>query len=161
MQFILITKLIHKRSMLQFILTLSLFLFPVWAAAHAILVEAKPGKGDQLQQPPQVVELRFDAPVGKRYLALAVIDPDQRRVDDGEAKRDLFDPSIVRTELTAPLHPGDYVVRYRVQSADGHIVTGRYRFKVEQDGPQDRSGETHEKTTTSLFDRIVELFARH
>ncbi len=146
--------------MLQSIVTLSLFLFPVWAAAHAILVEANPGEGDQLSQSPQVVELRFDAPVGKRYLALAVIDPDHQRVDDGEAKRDLLDPSIVRTELTTDLHPGNYLVRYRVQSADGHIVTGRYQFRIEGPNPKNLDRVTHEKTSNSLFDRIARLFGR-
>lgn len=103
---------------------------PLQAAAHAILVEAKPARDAKVQKAPESVELRFDAPVGKRYLALAIVDGEHRRVDRGDAARDLLDPSVVRVHLKEPLFPGGYLVRYRVQSADGHIVTGSYRFTL-------------------------------
>lgn len=104
---------------------------PVLCHAHAILVEASPAKGDELAQAPEEIWLRFDAGVGKRYLALAVIDRQRkRRVDGKDARRDLLDPSIIRASLKGPLPPGKYIVRYRVQSADTHIITGRYTFSV-------------------------------
>lgn len=103
--------------------------------AHAILVEAHPGEEERLARAPEEIRLRFDAPVGERYLALAVIDSEQRqRVDGHDAGLDLLDPSIVRASLET-LPPGEYQVRYRVQSADGHVVTGHYRFNVTGEKP--------------------------
>ncbi len=107
-----------------------LLLFSPLAWSHAILVEANPGDNQRLSAPPKQIRLRFDAAVGKRYLALAVIGKDRRRVDAGDAARDFLDPSTVTATLASPLTPGEYLVRYRVQSADGHIVTGRYRFFI-------------------------------
>ncbi|HUL11086.1 MAG TPA: copper resistance protein CopC [Methylococcaceae bacterium] len=31
----------------------------------------------------------------------------------------------------AKLTPGKYTVRYRVRSADGHVVSGKYFFQVQ------------------------------
>ncbi|HHJ40504.1 MAG: hypothetical protein AXA67_01245 [Methylothermaceae bacteria B42] len=115
-----------RKSLLTGVLIL--FSQAVWS--HAILVEAEPGDNQHLAKPPKQIKLRFDAAIGKRYLALAVIDKDRHRVDAGDASRDFLDPSIVTATLASPLRPGEYLVRYRVQSADGHIVTGRYRFIV-------------------------------
>lgn len=126
--------------------------FPAQGFAHAILVEASPGQNQKLAQPPASITLRFDAPVGKRYLAVAVVDSHRRRVDKGDAARDLFDGSLVKASLKQPLPPGEYLVRYRVQSADTHIVTGSYRFTVE--------GEHHAQTQSgvkSLLDRLLAL----
>ncbi len=137
------------------ICTLILLLAAFRAWGHAILVEANPDKDAVIAKPPETVQLRFDAPVGDRYLAVAVIDTEQhRRVDAGDAHRDLLDPSIVQVRLNHPLKPGAYVVRYRVQSADGHIVTGRYRFTFT--GASHVSEQNDEK---SLLDRLVGLFA--
>ncbi len=120
---------------------------------HAILVEADPGEDAVIEQPPDVVRLRFDAPVGKRYLALAVIDASHQRVDQRDAERDMLDPSIIQVHLRQPLAPGAYWVRYRVQSADGHIVTGRYRFTI--------VGASHagkQNANPSFLERLVGLF---
>ncbi len=134
-------------------LFLLLAAFRVWG--HAILVEASPAKDAVIDRVPETVQLRFDAPVGERYLAVAVIDAEQHeRVDAGDAHRDLLDPSIVQVHLNRPLKPGAYVVRYRVQSADGHIVTGRYRFTIA--GVSHAPEQNDEK---SLLDRLVGLFA--
>ncbi len=123
---------------------------PIQVNAHAILVASNPTHEAKLQTAPESIELRFDSPVGKRYLALAVVDSMHRRVDTGNASRDLIDQSIVRVSLKHPLSPGEYLVRYRVQSADGHIVTGGYRFTV--------VGERRETESKSVWDRLVDLF---
>lgn len=121
---------------------------PVSGFSHAILVDAQPAQNAKLAQPPEKVTLRFDAPVGKRYLALAVVNAKRQRVDQGDAALDLLDGSIVKASLKQPLSPGEYVVRYRVQSADTHIVTGSYRFTV--------LGETSAQTDTfSWLDRLL------
>ncbi len=150
--FLLKTSTIFPDTAMRFIGFILLWL-PAQAFAHAILVAGYPGQNATLAQPPTSVTLRFDAPVGKRYLALAVIDPNHHRVDEGDAARDLLDGSLVKASLKQPLPPGEYRVRYRVQSADGHIVTGSYKFTV--------TGETNDQKAPSLLDRLVDLLARH
>lgn len=130
---------------------LVLFWIPAQVFGHAILVEAQPAQNARLTQPPESVKLRFDSPVGKRYLALAVVDAKRQRVDQGDAAQDLLDASIVQANLKQALAPGEYLVRYRVQSADGHIVTGSYRFTVTGEG-------NAQVNARSLLDRLADLF---
>ncbi|BCX88346.1 copper transport protein ycnJ [Methylomarinovum tepidoasis] len=121
-----------KRLLLFWLATL----LPLWAQAHAILVEANPAPKSviKVSEAPREIWLRFDAGVGERYLALAVIDRSRKkRVDAKDADRDFTDPSIVRASFKEPLQPGKYMVRYRVQSADTHIITGRFQFTVVED----------------------------
>ncbi len=99
--------------------------------AHALLIEADPPPNATLKTPPKEVVLRFDAPVRESYLALAVIDlKRKRRVDRRDVHRDPGDGSVVRATLKQPLPPGEYLVRYRVQAQDTHIMTGQYPFKI-------------------------------
>lgn len=134
-------------------LSFILLWLPAQVFAHAILVAAHPGQNEALAQPPTSITLRFDAPVGKRYLAVAVVDQHHHRVDEGNAARDLLDGSLVKASLKQPLPSGEYLVRYRVQSADGHIVTGSYKFTIAE--------QINAPKTPSLLDRLVDLFTGH
>ncbi|CAL1240483.1 copper resistance CopC family protein [Candidatus Methylocalor cossyra] len=98
--------------------------------AHAILVKAQPEKGAVLAEAPKEVLLIFNDAVGQEFLALAVVDAAGRRVDKHDARLDLTDHSHLRASLH-PLAPGPYLVRYRVLSADGHVVSGKYTFRVQ------------------------------
>lgn len=100
----------------------------VWA--HAILVKAQPEKEAVIQQAPEEVVLVFNDAVGQEFLALAVIDASGKRVDKHDARLDFTDHSHLRASVE-PLSPGQYVVRYRVLSADGHVVSGKYSFQLQ------------------------------
>lgn len=82
-----------------------------------------------MQGSPEEVKLWFNEGVGEQYMALAVINSEGKRVDNKDAKQGFFDKSHL--SVTLPSIPaGKYAVRYRVQSADGHIITGKYYFSV-------------------------------
>lgn len=100
------------------------------AEAHAILVKAAPAKEAVVAGAPNEVHLTFNEGVGDDYLALAVIDAAGQRVDRHDAKLDFSDRSQLRASVS-PLAPGRYTVRYRVLSADGHVVSGKYFFTVQ------------------------------
>jgi methionine-rich copper-binding protein CopC len=100
------------------------------ALAHAILVKAQPEKESVVAAPPAEVVLVFNDAVGEEFLALAVIDPAGKRVDKHDAKLDFSDHSHLRASVEK-LAPGRYTVRYRVLSADGHVVSGKYTFLVQ------------------------------
>jgi methionine-rich copper-binding protein CopC len=97
--------------------------------AHAILVKANPAQDATLTDVPEDVLLIFNDAVGQEFLALAVIDPSGKRVDNHDAKLDFTDHSHLRASVSK-LAPGRYTVRYRVLSADGHVVSGKYFFDV-------------------------------
>jgi len=104
--------------------------------AHAILVKAAPDKEATVSDSPEEVLLIFNEGVGQEYLALAVVDASGKRVDRHDAKLDFTDRSHLRASIDK-LNPGRYMVRYRVLSADGHVVSGKYFFQM-----QDPKGES-------------------
>ncbi|MGI9212300.1 MAG: copper resistance CopC family protein [Methylococcaceae bacterium] len=97
--------------------------------AHAILVKAIPEKESTLTDIPEEILLTFNEGVGTEYLALAVSDPTGQRVDKHDAHLDFTDHSHLRARVEK-LKTGRYTVRYRVLSADGHVVSGKYFFEI-------------------------------
>jgi copper resistance protein C len=99
--------------------------------AHAIIVRTSPEKGSVAAQPVNKVEVWYDAGIRNDFVGLAVINASGDRVDKRDAAIDGSDPSHVSTNVEA-LAPGEYTVRYRAISADGHIVSGAWVFEVRQ-----------------------------
>ncbi|AAU91607.1 copper resistance CopC family protein [Methylococcus capsulatus] len=98
--------------------------------AHAILVKAIPDRDATITDAPEEILLTFNEGVGNDFLALAVVDGEGKRVDNHDARLDFTDRSKLRTSVSR-LTPGRYMVRYRVLSADGHVVSGKYFFQVQ------------------------------
>ena len=97
--------------------------------AHAILVKSVPEKETVIVASPDKVEVWFNDAVGRKYQALAVINAKGKRVDNHDVKQDARDGAHLSATLK-PMEPGKYTVRYRVQSADGHILSGKYYFTL-------------------------------
>ncbi len=100
-----------------------------WACAHAIMVKSSPEKESVSNIIPTQVDVWFDAGVGPKYTALAVVNSKGERVDNKDGALEMLDKTHLSTTLK-PLTPGRYGVRYRVQSEDGHIVTGKFFFEI-------------------------------
>ena len=101
------------------------------AAAHDSLVSSDPAQGAQLAAGPRVVTLTFDQPVRSGFTTLAVTGPGNTRWTAG-------DPTTSGNTVSVPVMPlgpaGEYVIGYRIVSADGHPVTGEVRFQLTQAG---------------------------
>jgi copper resistance protein C len=95
--------------------------------AHNSLVSADPADGASLPAGPQQVRLTFDQPVQREFAAVTVTGPGNTRWDGGEA-------AVSGNSVTAPVRPlgpaGEYVVGYRIVSADGHPVSGTLTFRL-------------------------------
>jgi methionine-rich copper-binding protein CopC len=102
-----------------------------WAFSHAIMVKSAPAKEESTNVIPTKVDVWFDDNVGPKYTSLAVVNTKGERVDNKDGALTSMDKSHLSTTLK-PLTPGRYGVRYRVQSADGHIVTGKFFFEITQ-----------------------------
>lgn len=114
-------------SRLSLLLLPPMLLLSLRIEAHAILVKADPVKDAVIAVAPREVHLSFNDAVGEEFLALAVVNEAGKRVDRHDAKLDFTDRAQLRATLE-PLAKGRYMVRYRVLSADGHVVSGKYTF---------------------------------
>lgn len=111
------------------------------AAAHSELVGSNPADGAQLTTAPTAVELTFNEPISDVGLQVVARGP------DGVVQ--LPAPQVAGTQVvtawpqTTP--PGEYVVSYRVVSADGHPIDGTVTMTIAADqtaGTQDRVGQS-------------------
>ncbi len=105
----------------------------VAAQAHATLLQTDPPAGSQLPDAPDKVILSFDERVETIFNSLDVLDQTGKRVDDG-------DPRVVGGGDTLEiglkdLGKGQYTVRWRVNSLDGHQVQGHFGFGVKSPPP--------------------------
>jgi copper transport protein len=96
------------------------------AWAHARIVSTSPGDGAVLASPPPRATIRFDDTIRVLSGTTVVGNADKRPVTAGK-------PNASGRFVTIPLrklHDGDYTVRWRVLSDDGHTVEGVFAFAV-------------------------------
>lgn len=101
------------------------------ASAHAALEKTIPSKGSVVSKYTNQVSLFF----GEDLLTIADKNPNSISVLDSHAKLvsqagATVSGSKISTALATPLKSGRYIVKYRVVSADGHVVSGTYGFTV-------------------------------
>jgi copper transport protein len=106
---------------------LASLLVPTQAFAHATLKETTPAIQSRLEEPPDVVTLRFDQSVTVGARAIEVFAEDGRKVS---APAVATDRARVVTSRVAALPRGAYTVRWRVLSSDGHVAAGLFTFGV-------------------------------
>ena len=98
---------------------------PAWS--HATLVSSSPADGEQVPVPPSRVSATFNEPMQTQFAAMTLIGPDGGQYGAGEPTVD--DPVI--SVAVRPGGPaGDYTANYRATSADGHVVSGSWTFRV-------------------------------
>lgn len=97
--------------------------------AHAIIVRTFPEKGAMAPVNVGKVDVWYNEEIRNELVALAVLNAAGDRVDKHDAAIDSSDGSHVSTSVDA-LTPGEYTVRYRAISADGHLVSGAWVFEV-------------------------------
>ena len=106
--------------------------FPQAAAAHATLDQSVPHFGTRLQASPKAVKLEFDQSVEALPNAITVFTAKGRTVSG--ATRTSSDKRTI-TVPVARLSRGAYTVRWRVVSADSHVVSGVFTFGVRHRAP--------------------------
>jgi methionine-rich copper-binding protein CopC len=97
-------------------------------AAHSLLLESLPAAGATLTAAPPQLVLRFNNRIERALARVQLLDErGQARVltvvaDGGPPDR--------LTAALPPLAPGRWRVHWQVLSADGHVVSGRYEFRL-------------------------------
>lgn len=98
------------------------------APAHSLLLESSPASGANLVRSPARVALRFNNRIEKRLSHIRLVDArgEGRALAVAQAEGG---PDALTAPLP-PLPPGTYRVEWRVLSTDGHVVDGRFGFRV-------------------------------
>jgi len=103
-------------------------LAPAGGAAHSLLLESSPAAGATLSEAPPRVSLRFNNRIEKSLSTIRVLDehgaPRPVTMLAGEGAADRL------TAAVSALAPGAWRVEWQVLSTDGHIVSGRFSFRV-------------------------------
>jgi methionine-rich copper-binding protein CopC len=101
------------------------------ASAHAVRVATDPVENAELSQAPQKASATFNEKLQPQFAAMTVVGPDGNLWSTG-------DPHVVGAVISVgvlPLGPsGTYTVNYRVTSADGHVVSGSWSFRLTVSG---------------------------
>ncbi|OBF49320.1 copper resistance protein CopC [Mycobacterium sp. 852002-50816_SCH5313054-b] len=97
------------------------------ACAHAARVSTDPADHAALASGPDRVSATFNERLQTAFAAMTVVGPDANVWSTGEPT---VQGAIVAIGLR-PLGPaGTYTVNYRVTSADGHVVSGSWSFRL-------------------------------
>jgi methionine-rich copper-binding protein CopC len=97
------------------------------ASAHATRVATDPVANTELSQAPQKVSATFNEALQPQFAAMTVVGPDGNLWSTGDPR---VDGAVVSVGVR-PLGPsGTYTVNYRVTSADGHVVSGSWSFRL-------------------------------
>ncbi|WP_342023758.1 copper resistance CopC family protein [Arthrobacter citreus] len=100
------------------------------AAAHDELVSTLPAAGERLEAAPAELELTFSSALMDLGNQIQVLDAEGRNWAESA-------PVLNRETLAQPLPTdmpnGEYSVRWRAVSSDGHPITGSYEFLVGAD----------------------------
>jgi copper transport protein len=113
-------------------LALAAVAWPAAAAAHATLEHTTPRFGTRLQAAPPAVRLQFDQSVEALPSAISVYTAKGRTVSGPTTTS--ADHRTISARLPS-LARGAYTVRWRVVSADSHVVSGVFTFGVRHRAP--------------------------
>jgi hypothetical protein len=97
------------------------------ASAHATRIATDPVDNTELSQSPQTVSATFNEALQPQFAAMTVVGPDGNLWSAGDPKIE----GAIASVGVRPLGPaGTYTVNYRVTSADGHVVSGSWSFRL-------------------------------
>jgi copper resistance protein C len=97
------------------------------ASAHAIRVSADPGENAALTVGPARVSATFNEQLQTTFAAMTVVGPDGNLWSTGEPQ---VQGAVVSVGVRQLGPVGSYTVNYRVTSADGHVVSGSWSFRL-------------------------------
>lgn len=101
------------------------------AAAHAYIVGAQPPANSGNERLRGWVAISFDEPIDLiDSNALEVFAPDGKRIDRHDVKVDPADATRIVVHIPGSFERGIYTVRWRVISADSHVVHGTYKIGI-------------------------------
>jgi methionine-rich copper-binding protein CopC len=101
------------------------------AMAHADLVKCFPIANSTLTKAPKYVQLEFgeDLTTLKSKNANSIVILDSKATKIATSKI-VIKKDNARVEFVGTLMPGKYTVKYRIVSADGHVLNAQFKFTL-------------------------------
>lgn len=119
-----------KSKLIAFSIALLVALAGMDAAfAHAFPDHSVPAVGGVVGQSPAEIRIWFTQKLEPSFSGVEVFDGKGARVDQGDAKVDVQEPTLLRVSLK-PLAAGTYNVVWHVVSIDTHATQGDFAFTV-------------------------------
>jgi len=97
------------------------------ASAHTTRVATDPAENAELSQSPQKVSATFNEALQPEFAAMTVVGPDGNLWSTGDPQ---VGGAVISVGVRPLGPPGTYTVNYRVTSADGHVVSGAWSFRL-------------------------------
>ena len=101
------------------------------ATAHAELVKSFPMANSKLAKAPKFVQLEFGEAIitlkSKNANSIVVLDSKALKIVTSKI---IIKKNVARVDFVRTLKPGKYTVKYRIASADGHVLSARYKFSI-------------------------------
>jgi len=97
--------------------------------AHAALTKAEPARRAVLTESPKHVRLWFNEEIEADYASLTLIDANGKTLTDQKPLVHPDDAKSIYLELPS-LVGGQYTIKFRVLSVDGHVVDSEYKFTI-------------------------------
>ncbi|HRN82754.1 MAG TPA: copper resistance protein CopC [Nitrosomonas europaea] len=97
--------------------------------AHAALTKAEPARRAVLTASPKQVRLWFNEEIEADYASLSLHDANGKALTEKKPLVHPDDAKSIYLELPE-LIGGQYTVKFRVLSVDGHVVDSEYKFTV-------------------------------
>jgi methionine-rich copper-binding protein CopC len=101
------------------------------AKAHAEVVKSFPLANSTLTKSPKYVQLEFSEAIttlkSKNANSIVVLDAKAQKITTSRLS---VKQGIARIEFVGTLKPGKYTVKYRIVSADGHVLNAQFKFTL-------------------------------
>jgi len=119
----------RKSTFLAALFLLSIAIPVPRAFAHAFPDHAQPAVGSTVSPAPQAVKIWFTGKLEPAFSKIEVRDANGAVVDQGNAKVDSQDATLMQVPLKS-LPPGTYKVQWHAVSVDTHATDGDFSFTV-------------------------------
>jgi hypothetical protein len=101
------------------------------AVAHAELVKSFPVANSKLTKAPKFVQLEFGEAIitlkSNNVNSIVILDSKSQKIATSKI---VIKKAIARVDFIGTLKPGQYTVKYRIVSADGHVLSAQYKFST-------------------------------
>lgn len=107
-----------------------LLFIPVFAHGHVYMLESFPPENAVLYESPEKVSLTFVGSVEPMFSTIEVFNSNGMKVSKKSICKE--DDTIMEAELEKDLPSGEYTVKWKCMSLDGHKQTGEFKFKIDR-----------------------------
>jgi len=105
-----------------------LLAIPSIVFAHVYLLECSPEQNAVLDKAPEKVTIAFVGSVETAFSKIEVFNADGTKVSKKTSYSD--SDTVIESALDDGIGPGEYTVKWKCMSLDGHMQTGEYKFTI-------------------------------